>query len=60
MVAPGASNGLRLLLGRILAREQESLNVVADVDSLPMLLSIAQSGSACTILPASAGEHLLA
>lgn len=54
MVAPGAANGLRLLLERIFAREQVPLHIVADVDSLPMLLSIAQSGSACTILPASA------
>ncbi|MCL2657117.1 MAG: LysR substrate-binding domain-containing protein [Betaproteobacteria bacterium] len=54
LVAPGVSNGLRLLLERTFAREQVSLNIVAEVDSLPMLLSIAQSGTACTILPASA------
>jgi len=54
LVAPGVSNGLRLLLERTFAREQIPLNIIADVDSLPMLLSIAQSGSACTILPASA------
>lgn len=53
-VAPGASNGLRLLLERSFAREQVPLNIIADVDSLPMLLSIARSGAACTILPASA------
>lgn len=54
MVAPGASNGLRLLLERVFAREQIPLNIIADIDSLPTLLSVAQSGAACTILPASA------
>jgi LysR family nitrogen assimilation transcriptional regulator len=29
------------------------LRIVSDIDSLPTLLSIAQSGAACTILPAS-------
>ncbi|PLZ02419.1 LysR family transcriptional regulator [Burkholderia sp. WAC0059] len=53
MVAPGVSNGLRLLLERSFAREQVPLHIVADIDSLPMLLSIAQSGAACTILPPS-------
>ncbi|WP_322055095.1 LysR substrate-binding domain-containing protein [Paraburkholderia bannensis] len=54
MVAPGVSNGLRLLLERTFAREQVPLNIIADIDSLPMLLSAAQSGAACTILPSSA------
>ncbi|WP_085489517.1 LysR substrate-binding domain-containing protein [Paraburkholderia susongensis] len=54
LVAPGLSNGLRLLLERTFAREQVPLNIIADVDSLPTLLSVAQSGMACTILPASA------
>ncbi|TKC87992.1 LysR family transcriptional regulator [Trinickia terrae] len=53
LVAPSVSNGLRLLLERTFAREQVPLNIVADIDSLPTLLSIAQSGAACTILPAS-------
>lgn len=54
LVAPGASNGLRVLLERVFAREQVPLNIIADIDSLPTLLSVAQSGAACTILPASA------
>lgn len=54
LVAPGASNGLRLLLERVFAREELELNVVSDIDSLPTLLSVAESGHACTILPASA------
>ncbi len=44
MVAPGASNGLRVLLERTFAREQVPLNIIAEVDSLPTLLAIAQSG----------------
>jgi LysR family nitrogen assimilation transcriptional regulator len=54
MVAPGASNGLRLLLERTFLSEKVDLNIVADIDSLPSLLLIAHSGRACTILPRSA------
>jgi LysR family nitrogen assimilation transcriptional regulator len=54
MVAPGVSNGLRLLIERVFSRENIALNIVADIDSLPTLISIAYAGSACTILPASA------
>lgn len=54
LVAPGVLNGLRLLLERTFAREDVPLNIIADIDSLPTLLSLAQSGAACTILPASA------
>jgi LysR family nitrogen assimilation transcriptional regulator len=54
MVAPGPSNGLRLLIERAFSRAEVDLNIVADIDSLPTLLDIAESGEACTILPASA------
>jgi LysR family transcriptional regulator, nitrogen assimilation regulatory protein len=54
LVAPGVSNGLRLLLERTFLRENVDLNIVADIDSLPTLIAIAHSGKACTILPASA------
>lgn len=54
LVAPGVSNGLRLLLERAFARESVDLNIIADVDSLPTMIAIAYSGKACTILPASA------
>ncbi len=54
LVAPSVSNGLRILLERTFARENVDLNIVADIDSLPTLLSIAESGKAATILPASA------
>ena len=54
MVAPGPSNGLRLLIERTFSRAEVDLNIVADIDSLPTLLEIAESGEACTILPASA------
>jgi LysR family transcriptional regulator, nitrogen assimilation regulatory protein len=54
IVAPGVSNGLRLLLERTFSRENVDLNIIADIDSLPTMISIAQSGRACTILPGSA------
>jgi len=54
LVAPGASNGLRLLLERTFLSEKVALNIVADIDSLPSMLLIAHSGRACTILPGSA------
>jgi len=54
IVAPGTSNGLRLLLERTFLSEKIDLNIVADIDSLPALLLIAHSGRACTILPGSA------
>lgn len=54
MVAPGPSSGLRLLIERTFARADVELNIVADIDSLPTMLEIAESGDACTILPASA------
>lgn len=54
LVAPGVSNGLRLLLERTFLRENVDLNIVADLDSLPTMIAIAHSGKACTILPASA------
>ncbi len=54
MVAPGRANGLRLQIERTFAQADVELNIVADIDSLPTLLDIAESGSACTVLPASA------
>lgn len=54
MVAPGPTNGLRLLIERTFTQANVDLNIVADIDSLPTLLEIADSGAACTILPASA------
>lgn len=54
LVAPSASNGLRRMLERTFARENLELNIIADIDSLPTLLSMAESGLACTVLPASA------
>jgi LysR family nitrogen assimilation transcriptional regulator len=54
LVAPGAGNGLRLLIERTFSSEKVELNIIADIDSLPALIFIAHSGRACTILPASA------
>ena len=58
LVAPGVLNGLRLLLERTFSRENVDLNIVADIDSLPTMISIAHSGRACTILPGSAVAQL--
>lgn len=58
LVAPGVLNGLRLLLERTFSRENVDLNIVADIDSLPTLISIAHLGRACTILPGSAVAQL--
>ncbi|SAK99613.1 LysR family transcriptional regulator [Caballeronia pedi] len=58
LVAPGVANGLRLLIERTFSSENVDLNIIADIDSLPALLLIAQSGRACTILPASAVAQL--
>jgi len=54
LVAPSVHNGLRMLIERAFVREQIEPNIVADIDSLPTLIAIAQSGAACTILPTSA------
>jgi LysR family nitrogen assimilation transcriptional regulator len=58
LVAPGVSNGLRLLIERTFSSQKVELNIVADIDSLPSMLLIAHSGRACTILPASALAQL--
>ncbi|WP_109480271.1 LysR substrate-binding domain-containing protein [Paraburkholderia sp. C35] len=58
LVAPGVSNGLRLLIERTFSSEKVELNIVADIDSLPSMLQIAHSGRACTILPSSALAQL--
>ncbi|MBN3725219.1 LysR substrate-binding domain-containing protein [Burkholderia sp. Ac-20379] len=54
MVAPGRANGLRLQIERTFFQADVELNIVADIDSLPTMLEIAESGAACTVLPASA------
>jgi LysR family nitrogen assimilation transcriptional regulator len=53
LVLPSGAQGLRLLVERAFAQAGIALNVVADLDSLPCLLSTAEEGLACTILPAS-------
>ena len=58
LVAPGVSNGLRLLIERTFSSEKVELNIIADIDSLPSMLLIAHSGRACTILPSSALAQL--
>lgn len=55
LVLPSGSQGLRLLVERAFARAgAEAPNVVADIDSLPLLLGAALDGLACTVLPWSA------
>jgi LysR family transcriptional regulator, nitrogen assimilation regulatory protein len=49
LVLPGRSNGLRLLIERAFAKVDVELNVIADVDSLPVMLALARNGTAATI-----------
>jgi LysR family transcriptional regulator, nitrogen assimilation regulatory protein len=53
LVLPSGAHGLRLLIERTFAQAGITMNVVADLDSLPCLLGAAQEGLACTILPGS-------
>jgi LysR family transcriptional regulator, nitrogen assimilation regulatory protein len=53
LVLPSGSQGLREVVERSFAKAGITLNVVADLDSLPFLLASAREGLACTILPAS-------
>nr|WP_284701702.1 LysR substrate-binding domain-containing protein [Rhodoplanes tepidamans] len=55
LVLPSGSQGLRLLVERAFAQAGvEAPTVVADIDSLPLLLGAALDGLACTVLPFSA------
>ena len=54
LVAPSSPSGLRLIIERTFQREDVELNIVADIDSVPTLLAIANGGSASTILSATA------
>jgi LysR family transcriptional regulator, nitrogen assimilation regulatory protein len=53
-VLPSHAQGLRLLVERSFAQAGLELNVIADIDSLPTLISAAREGLACTILSRSA------
>ncbi|AZG15846.1 LysR substrate-binding domain-containing protein [Cupriavidus pauculus] len=53
LVLPSGSQGLREVVERSFAKAGIALNVVADLDSLPILLAAAREGLACTVLPAS-------
>ncbi len=53
LVLPSGSQGLREEVERSFTKAGITLNVVADLDSLPFLLAAAREGLACTILPAS-------
>ena len=58
LVVPGPPSGARLFIERTFQREDVELNIVADIDSVPTLLAIANGGSASTILPATALAQL--
>src|ERR1700676_2701666 len=49
LVLPGLSNGLRLLVERAFSLSNAELNVVADIDSLPVMLALARNGAVATI-----------
>jgi LysR family nitrogen assimilation transcriptional regulator len=49
LVLPDRSNGLRLLVERAFAQARIDLNVIAEIDSLPVMLALAQQGVAATI-----------
>jgi len=53
LVLPSGAQGLREVLERHASGAGIRLQVVADLDSLPILLQTAREGLACTILPAS-------
>jgi LysR family nitrogen assimilation transcriptional regulator len=57
LVLPSAAQELRLLIERVFARAETTLNVVADVDSLPSILAAASEGLAGAILPRSSLGH---
>lgn len=54
LVLPSGTQGLRVLLDRAFANAGVAPNVIADIDSLPMLIRAAREDIACTILPRSA------
>jgi LysR family transcriptional regulator, nitrogen assimilation regulatory protein len=58
LVAPGARSNLRDLVERAFAVHGLAPHVVADVGSLPAMVRIAQSGTACAILPRSSVEGI--
>ena len=49
LVLPGPSHGLRFLVERAFTQSNAELNVVADIDSLPVMLSLARNGAVATI-----------
>jgi LysR family nitrogen assimilation transcriptional regulator len=49
LALPGPSNGLRLLIERAFTQSNAELNVVADIDSLPVMLALARKGAVATI-----------
>jgi LysR family transcriptional regulator, nitrogen assimilation regulatory protein len=48
LVLPGLSNGLRLLVERAFLQSNAELNVVAGIDSLPVMLALTRNGAVAT------------
>lgn len=46
LVLPGPANGLRSHIERAFAQARVEINVVADIDALPVMLDLARNGSA--------------
>lgn len=53
LVLPSPTHTLRTMVEAAFAQEGRTLNVIADVDSLPTMRKVAASGLAATILPIS-------
>lgn len=54
MVLPGRPHGLRLIVDKAAAEAGIDLNIDFEVDAFPMMKSLAEQGSAFTVLPMSA------
>ncbi|WP_240162890.1 LysR substrate-binding domain-containing protein [Paraburkholderia sp. Cy-641] len=53
IVAPGRTNGLRVLLEQAFDQANVGLNIVAEIESVPTLVNIAEGGDACVFFPAA-------
>jgi LysR family nitrogen assimilation transcriptional regulator len=54
LVLPGRPHGLRLIVDKAAAEANVALNIEFEVDAFPMMKSLAEHGTAFTVLPMSA------
>jgi len=54
LILPSFPNSIRALIMRIFAEDMLPMNVIAETSAVSVLLSLAESGKAWTVLPASA------